>query len=200
MARKFSVVCLIFGIVNILVALVPPGIQLFGVIYVISEPPWPVERVDIGPPIWQHVRKDLPAYKAEVIGSAVCSSFLSLLLIGGAVGLFMNHDWGRWLSIGAAVIMIFTFCIHDVYQLAVVRPSLAPVVARHFPPGPPGHAEGGQVGFAIVFFFWCWANLLLIVYLLAMSVTLALTRAFGGSPVVEDRLERFESRRRRDDD
>jgi hypothetical protein len=176
--RKFSIVCIIFGSLNILVALVPPGVNVFGVIYVFAEPPLPIRNVDLGPPLWRHIKQELPAYKPEVVGSALCGGFLSLVLMAGAVGLFLNHDWGRWLSIGAALLMILTFCIHDIYQLAVVRPSLVAAMARHLPPGRPGEAEGNQIGLVMVWFFWCWVNPILMLYLLAMSLTVGLTRVF----------------------
>lgn len=206
MARKVSVVAIVFGIANILMALVPPVFNTFSVIYVLREPPWPVfdiqnpqRQFDLAPPIWQHIHKELPSYKPEVIGSSLCNAFLSLLLIAGAVGLFLNHDWGRWTSVGAAVLMICTFCVHDAYQLGVVRSSLTPAVERAIPPGNPGAAEGNRVGFQIFWFFWCWVNPILILYLLAMAITLTLTRLLGGAPVQEER-ERWGSRRRRDDD
>jgi hypothetical protein len=133
--RKFSIVCIIFGGVNILVAFVPPAVNSFGVFYVLAEPPLPIRNVDLGPPLWRHIKQDMPAYKPEVVGSALCGGFLSLVLMAGAVGLFLNQDWGRWLSFGAALLMILTFCVHDFYQLVVVRPSLVQALVRHLPPG-----------------------------------------------------------------
>jgi hypothetical protein len=198
MARRFSVVCLIFGILNIVVGFIPPVINTFNVFYVFAEPPLPVRNVDVAPPVWQHVKKEFPAFKSEVVGSSVCNGLLSLLLIGGAVGLFVNHDWGRWLSIGAAMLMILTFCIHDIYQLAVVRPALAQVFAQNLPPGGmAGEAEGNEIGFNIFWFFWCWINPILILYLLGMAITLASTRAFAAVQDAKQDADDDEPRRRR---
>jgi hypothetical protein len=183
--RKFSIVCLVFGILNILVALVPPCVNSLGVAYMFAEPPVPVRNVDIAPPVWRHLKQELPAYRAEVVGSALCDGFLSLVLMAAAVGLFLNQDWGRWLSIGAALLMVLTFCIHDFYQLAVVRPSVLAVVARTLPPGQPGEAEGNQIGFVMVWFFWCWVNPFIAIYLLGMALTLGLTRVFRKSADVK---------------
>ena len=182
MARKMSIVGLVFGIINIVVALVPPSAGCIGAFYAFKQPPFPFKNVDLGPPLWRHVDKELPALKAEAVGSTACTGLLSLLLIGGAVGLFLNHDWGRWLSIGTAMLLILTLCIHDIYQLAVVRPSMMPVFAKNLPQGPPGEAEGAQIGFTLTFFLWSWLNSLFLLYLLAMSITLGLTRVLGKSP------------------
>jgi hypothetical protein len=45
-------------------------------------------------------------------------------------------------------------------------------------PGPPGEAEGAKIGFSMVFFLWSWTNPIVILYLLGMSVTLIMHRAF----------------------
>jgi hypothetical protein len=137
MARKTSVTLLVFGIVNILVALAPPCAGIGGAAFFFSEPHLPLKNKDLGPALMQHFDKDLPAAKYEAIGAALCNSFVSLLLIAGAVGLFLGQEWARWLTIAAAVLMMLTFCIHDVYQLAVVRPSVMEFLDRNVPPGGP---------------------------------------------------------------
>src|SRR5207302_9944576 len=120
----------------------------------------------------------LPAAKFEAIGAVVCNSFVSLLLIAGAVGLFMGQEWGRWLTIGAAVLMMLTLCIHDVYQLAVFRPSVMDFLERELPPGgPPGEREGFKIGFSMSFFCWSCSNPVVAIYLAAMAVCMGLLKA-----------------------
>jgi hypothetical protein len=153
MARKTSVTLIVFGVINCVVALVPPCAGIGGATFFFQDPHLLVRNKDVGPGLQQHFAKDLPAAKYEAIGAAVCNSFVSLLLIAGAVGLFMGQEWARWLTIAAAMLMMLTFCIHDVYQLAVVRPSVMEFLDRNLPPGgPPGEREGFKIGFSGSFF------------------------------------------------
>ncbi len=194
MARKTSVTLIVFGIINILVALVPCGAGIGGAAFFFQEPHLPVKNRDLGPQLKQHMDKELPAAKSEAIGAAVCNSLVSLLLIAGAVGLFMGQEWARWLTIGAAVLMMLTFCIHDIYQLAVVRPSIMAFLDRNLPPGgPPGEREGFKIGFTGSFFCWSCSNPVMLIYLAAMSVCMGLIKA--SSEVKDDkksRLARFD--------
>jgi hypothetical protein len=195
-ARKISVVGIVFGILNILVALVPPCAGCTGASFFLKDQHIPFKNVDMGPVIQKHFEKELPAAKPEAIGSAICNCFLSLMLVAGAIGLFLNHEWGRWLSIGTALLLILTLCVHDIYQLAVVRPSLVPVFAKNLPPGPPGEAEGAQIGFTMSYFFWSWSNPAIMFYLLAMSITLGAMAFFRKPAAAEPESDRAQDRER----
>jgi hypothetical protein len=194
MARKTSVTLIVFGVINFLVALVPPCAGIGGAAFFFQDPHLPVRNKDLGPQLKQHIDKELPAAKSEAIGAAVCNSFVSLLLIVGAVGLFMGQEWARWLTIGAAVLMMLTFCIHDVYQLAVVRPSIMEFIDQNMPPGgPPGEREGFKIGFSGSFFCWSCSNPLVLIYLAAMSICAGLIKASSELPDdMVRRLARFD--------
>src|SRR2546423_1657936 len=124
--RRISILGIVIASINLVVAVFPPGAGCIGASYFFKDPaPMPIQNSDIGPELRREIDKAAPSAKAEAIGSTVCSSFLSLVLIAGCVGLFMNHQWGRWVTVGAAVLMILTFCIHDIYQFGIVRPATA---------------------------------------------------------------------------
>jgi hypothetical protein len=200
MARKTSVTLLTLGVINIVVALIPCGAGIAGVTFFFQNPPHlPVKNRDLGPQLKQHFDKELPAAKSEAFGALACNSLVSLLLIAGAVGLFMGQEWARWLTLGAALLMMLTFCLHDVYQLAVVRPSVMAFLDRNLPPGgPPGEREGFKFGFSGSFFCWSCSNPLVLVYLLAMSVCMGLFKA--SSEVKDDKQRRLARFDERDDD
>jgi cytochrome c biogenesis protein CcdA len=188
--RKTSVTLIVFGIINIVIALVPPCVGVGGAMFFFQDQHLPVRNQDLGPAMKQHIDKELAAARYEAIGAALCNSFLSLLLIAGAIALFTGQEWGRWLTIGAAVLMMLTFCIHDVYQLAVVRPSLMEFLDRNLPQGgPPGEREGFKIGFSGSFFCWSCSNPLILIYLMAMSICTGLIRA--SSEVTDEKLRRL---------
>src|SRR5260370_26600511 len=124
MVRKTSVTLIVFGIINIVIALIPPCVGCNGLTFFMQDPHMPIRKRALGPPLRKHLEKELPSAKWEAIGAVTCNSFVSLLLIGGAVGLLMGQEWGRWVTVGAAVLMMLALCIHDVYQLTVFQPSV----------------------------------------------------------------------------
>jgi hypothetical protein len=189
MARKTSVTLIVFGVINFIVALIPPCAGISGVTFFFQEQHMPVRNVDLGPPLQKHIEKELPAAKYEAIGAVLCNSFVSLLLIVGAVGLFMGQEWARWLTIGAAILMMLAFCIHDVYQLAVFQPAIQDFAEKELPRGgPPGEREGMKIGF-MMFSFWSCTNPLIMVYLAAMCICTALIKA--SSEIRDDKLQRL---------
>lgn len=191
MARKTSVTLMVFGIINIVVAIVPPCVGIGGALFYFQDQHLPVKNQDLGPAMKQHIDKELASAKFEAIGAALCNSLLSLMLIAGAIALFTSQEWGRWLTIGTAVLMMLTFCIHDVYQLAVVRPPLMEFLDRNLPQGgPPGEREGFKIGFSGSFFCWSRSNPLILIYLAAMSVCTGLIRASREVP--DEKLRRLE--------
>lgn len=199
MATRFSVLFLVFGILNILAALSPPCAGCVGVNFFLKQPEGMlVNGRDIGPALRQHVDRNTPTASFEAFGAVACNWLLALLLVAGAIGLFVGHEWGRWLSIGAAVLMILTLCIHDIYQFAVLRPAMMTFFDQQIPAGP--EREGIKIGFTGAAFLWMWLNPLLMLYLLAMCITLGV-HAFMRGSAEDDRPSRRRRRRRdRDDD
>jgi hypothetical protein len=196
MARRFSIGAIIFGSINILVAVIPPCAGVFGAAFFLQEPSLPIKGRDLGPQFKKHIDQELPAAKAEAIGAAACNAFVFVLLAVGGVGLIFNQTWARWLSIAAAILLILTLCIHDIYQLAVFRPSINDFLDRNLPPGgPPGEREGFKFGFSLSFFFWSCSNPLIMLYLVAMCIYVGLTFAHS-YPEAVDGPQRRSSRRR----
>jgi hypothetical protein len=189
MARKTSVTLIVFGVINFIVALIPPCAGISGVSFFFQEQHLPVRNLDLGPPLQKHIEKELPAAKFEAIGAVLCNTFVSLLLIVGAVGLFMGQEWARWLTIAAAVLMMLAFCIHDVYQLAVFHPAIMEFADKEMPRGgPPGEREGLKIVF-MMFAFWSCSNPLIVVYLAAMCICTGMIRA--SSEIRDDKLARL---------
>lgn len=200
MARKLSVLFIVFGILNILAAFGPPCAGCVGVSLVMKRGEgMMVNGRDIGPQFWQHVDREAPTAKFEAWGAVSCNWFIALLLIAGAIGLFVGHEWGRWLSVGAAVLMILTLCIHDIYQFAVVRPVMTAALDRVLPIPPGPEREGFKIGFTGSMLLWLWINPFLMVYLAAMAITLSLNALLGRSANEGDSRRRRRRDRDRDD-
>src|ERR1019366_8599855 len=106
MAAKTSAGLITFGVINIVVALLPPCAGCLGTTFFFSEPHLPIKNRDVGPQFKQHLDREVPTAKGEAIGAVVCNSFLCLLLVAGAVGLFMTQSWARWLSVGVGILLI----------------------------------------------------------------------------------------------
>ncbi len=198
MASKFSVLFLVFGILNILAALGPPCAGCVGVSFFLKRPEGVIlNGRDVGPQMMQHLDKNAAGAKAEAFGAVGCNGFLALLLVAGAIGLFVGHEWGRWLSVGAGVLMILTLCLHDVYQFAVLRPAMLTFLDQNLPPGP--EREGFKIGFTGSMFLWLWVNPFLMLYLAAMCITLSVHGVLAASTDDDKRAGR-RRRRDRDDD
>ncbi len=199
MAFRLSILFIVIAILNVLVALAPPCAGVVGSTFYVSQPQGVlVNGRDIGPALGQHIQRDLPMAKAEAFTAVGCNSFVALLLVAGAVGLAIGHEWGRWLTVGAALLMIVALGIHDIYQLFVFRPSVMNFLDGQLPPGPA--RAGFKFGFGMSFFFWSWANLLIMLYLVAMVTTLVLHRFLSKPADAEPREAPRRGRRGRDDD
>jgi hypothetical protein len=194
MAGKPRIGYIVFAVINVVVAFFPPCAGLFGAMYHLTQPTMVINNRDLGPQFKQHLDRELPSAKWEAFGAEACNGIVLVAVLAGAAGLFLAQDWGRWVSIGAGVLVILTLCIHDVYQLALFRPSVMEFLDVHLPPGP--QREGFKVGFTSTFFIWSCINPLLMVYFIAASLYLGL----GGPasrPADDDKPRK---RRRRDDD
>src|SRR3989442_1286309 len=82
------------------------------------------------------IAKEAPLAKWEAIGAVAMNGFCCLLLVGGAVGLFMAQGWARWVTIAGGLLLIFALLVHDVYQIFFYRPVLMEFIDVQFAPGP----------------------------------------------------------------
>lgn len=192
---------IVFGILNILVALLPPCAGCVGTVFFITDEPMPMELPnghDVGFEMKDHLDRKVPHAKYEAFTNAACNGFFALLLIVGAVGLFLAQGWGRWVTIAAAFFLILTFCVHDIYQLAIYRPAMMEVFDRNLAPG--AERDGFKAGFTASFFFWSCTNPLVMMYLVGMSIFLLVTSAFDRTDDDRPRRRRRRGRDRWDDD
>jgi hypothetical protein len=187
-----------FGVINIIIACLPICCGLGGASNLLMEPAMvvPDRNVgmrDIGPQFKDQIKRDVPHARYEAAGAILCNSFLCVLLMVGAIGLFLTHSWGRWLSLGSAILLILTLCVHDIYVFAILRPVINNFMDAQVPAGPGG--EAFKFGFTSGFFCWSYLNPVVMIYLVGMCIYLAVTSAFDKP----DR-KRIQQRRRDDDD
>lgn len=205
MAARTSGGLITFGIINILVALLPMCCTSFGSFITVGQmqgnAPMDVNGRDIGPQLRQHVERNVPGVVPEAFLHAGFASFFALLLLIGAIGLFLTQQWARWLTVAASVLLILTMCVHDVYQLGFLRPAVVTVIDQNVVNMPNDQRAGFKAGFTFSYFFWSCTNPLLMIYLFAMSLFLCVTGAFRDVPEdVECRPVRRLRRRDYDDD
>ena len=181
MAKQSSGSLMTFGIVNIFICLVAPCASCVGVSFYMNQPqPMLIQNQDVGPQFKQHLDRELPHAKAEAIGAIVANTLVSILLIIGSIGLFSASNWARWVTVFSALLLILCFCLHDVYQLAVFRPSVMNFLEQNMPPQMQGpEREGFKIGFSFSFFLWSCANPIFILYLGIMCLCVMLSSAFN---------------------
>ena len=203
MARQTSAGFLVFGILNIPVAMIPVCAGCLGALMNVSDqaPVMIVRGRDVGPQFQQHVEREVPHARYEAFIAAALNPCCSLLILVGALGLLLGQEWGRWLTVFSAFVLVAVFCAHDIYQLAIFRPAVNAFFDQQFPPGP--EREGFKFGFSASYFFWSCFNPVIMVYLFPMCLCVLL---FKSSHKVRDdwprRRRRHRRRRRRyyDDD
>jgi len=204
MAARTSVACVVLGVINIAVALVPMCAGCGGLAVTIGQTQgnarMDVQGRDVGPQLKAHIERNLPTFLPEAIGAMVGNTLFCLLLCVGAVGLFLTQSWGRWVSLGAAFLLILTLCVHDIYQIAIVRPVLDEFFDTQLRNMPADQRTGFKIGFAVTYFMWSCLNPLLVVYLFGMSLFLMVTSAFNVQPQEEPRPRRRRSREYDDPD
>ncbi len=200
MATRTSGGLITFGVINIIVALTPMCAGCTGAISMLGDMKLNINGRELGPELKQHIERDVPGAKAEAIVAALLFSFFSLLLIAGAIGLFLTQNWARWLTVGAAVFLILTMCIHDIYQFAVFRPAVMDFIDRNLGGMRPEERAGFKFGFTGSFFCWSCSNPVVMIYLFAMSLFLSFTGAFRNYPKDNELRRRRPRRPRHEDD
>lgn len=204
MAARISGGLVAFGIINIIVALMPPCAGCFGSLSTLGQVQgdarFDLNGRDFGPQFRKHIEREVPGAVPEAFAHAAIASFFSVLLLAGAIGLFLAQQWGRWLTVGASAFLILTFCVHDIYQHALFRPAVMNFIDLNIGPMPPAERAGFKTGFTCTFFMWACSNPVLIIYLFAMSLFLCFTGAFKDVPDEERPRRRSLRDRDYDDD
>jgi uncharacterized membrane protein (DUF2068 family) len=201
MAARASGGVITLAVINIVVALMPVCAGCIGGIAALDDQPPPIliNGRDMGPQFKQHIDRQVPHAKYEAFTAAAGNMCFSLLLLGGAVGLFMAQNWARWLSVGTAVFLILVLCVHDIYQLAIFRPAVDQFFDVNLRGMRPEEKMGFKIGFSATYFFWACFNPILIIYLAVMALCLSMSNSFSGGDY-DDRPRKRRSRPRDYDD
>ena len=194
MKRSTSTFFLVLAVLNILVAVIPPCVGGFGAASFMSETKININNRELGPELEKHIAKEAPLAKVEAFVALAMNIFCCLLLIGGAVGLFLSQTWARWLSIAAGLLFIFTLLVHDIYQIFFYRPVLMRFIDLHVP-AQGVLADGIKFGTTVSVLMWSCANPLIMIYLFIMSLCMAFMTGFHDVSTIS-----LAKRRTRDDD
>ena len=197
MKRSTSAFFIVLAAINIAIALVPPCVGGFGVSSAMSDTKININGREIGAEFDKAMAKTFIPMKAEAFVAFGLNTICCLLLIGGAVGLFMAQTWARWLSVGAGVLMIFSLCGHDIYQIAVYRPAMLAFFDQNLPADL--LREGIKWTMQVPVWTWSCANSFIIIYLVAMCLCLSLLQGFRDGTEIGTAGSNA-SRRDRDDD
>jgi hypothetical protein len=192
MAARASGGVIAFAVMNIIVAIVPLCCGWFDAAQPFMDRPIFIQGRDVGPQLRQHLERKVPHAKAEGIIAAGGNSCFCLLLLVGAIGLFMMQQWARWLCVGTGIFLSLTMCLHDTYQITIHRPAVADFIDVQARVMPVDQRGPFTVGFTAGYFCWSCVNPVIMVYLFVMSLSLGMSSAFDAS---NDRPRR---RRRRD--
>jgi hypothetical protein len=195
MKRSTSTFFLVLAVLNILVAVIPPCVGGFGAASFMSETKININNRELGPELEKHIAKEAPLAKVEAFVALAMNIFCCLLLLGGAVGLFMSQTWARWLSIAAGLLFIFTLLVHDIYQIFFYRPVLMRFIDLHVP-AQGVLADGIKFGTTVSVLMWSCTNPLIMIYLFVMSLCMALMTGFHDVPTMSS----VDKRRTDDDD
>src|SRR5262249_13430664 len=153
-----------------------------------------INNRELGPELEKHIAKEAPLAKVEAFVALAMNIFCCLLLIGGAVGLFMSQTWARWLSIAAGLLFIFTLLVHDIYQIFFYRPVLMRFIDLHVP-AQGVLADGIKFGTTVSVLMWSCTNPLIMIYLFVMSLCMAFMTGFHDVSTIN-----LVKRRTKDDD
>ena len=194
MKRSTSTFFLVLAVLNILVAVIPPCVGGFGAASFMSETKININNRELGPELEKHIAKEAPLAKVEAFVALAMNIFCCLLLIGGAVGLFMSQTWARWLSIAAGLLFIFTLLVHDIYQIFFYRPVLMRFIDLHVP-AQGVLADGIKFGTTVSVLMWSCTNPLIMIYLFVMSLCMAFMTGFHDVSTIN-----LVKRRTKDDD
>jgi len=148
MKRQRPVAVLVIAILNFVVGAISLvcgtcGAALNSVVASISIPSGAVE------PMPTYLGRVVPGWPAVEVGRGVALFVLGLVLIIAAIGLLLMHGWGRWLSVGYAVLSIVLHSGYLTYELGFVMPAIAQwqqKVAQQPEGPPPTQTQMNQAG------------------------------------------------------
>jgi cytochrome c biogenesis protein CcdA len=181
MKRSTSTFFLILAIANILVAVIPPCVGGFGAASFMSEMKININNRELGPELEKHIAREAPLAKVEAFTALAMNTLFGLMLIGGAIGLFMAQGWARWLSMAAGLLLILALLVHDVYQIFIYRPVLMSFIDRNVP-AQGVLADGIKWGTTVSTLTWSCTNPLFMLYLFIMAACMALMTGFHERP------------------
>lgn len=120
-----GILSIIFGAVIVLCGVCGLGASLFmnqmGNINLPAQPGGPP-----GNPIKDQIafmEKEIPAYQAIQVVSAIVTLLFGVLLLIGGIGLIGCKSWARWLCVAVGVLLIFFEIASTGFQLGVVNPA-----------------------------------------------------------------------------
>jgi len=195
MKRSTSIFFLILAVLNILIAVIPPCVGGFGAASIMSEAKININNRELGPELEKHIAKQAPLAKVEAFAALAMNTFCCLLLIGGAVGLFMSQTWARWMSVAAGLLFILALLVHDIYQIFFYRPVLMSFIDMHVP-ARGVLADSIKFGTTVSVLMWSCTNPLIMIYLFVMSLCMALMTGFHDVPTTNT----VDKRRNKDED
>jgi hypothetical protein len=178
MAARASIALILFGIVNLLIALLAPCAGCVGMAMTFTPPALEIEGRDLGPEYKAHIERRVPGAKVLAVLSMLGNTTSSLLLAIGAVGLFMGQRWGRNLTVSGAGFLLLFFCIHDAVQAGLWMPATSEFLDLHLIDLPQEERAGYKFGYLASAFSWTCVSALLMVYLGMMSIYLCLVDHF----------------------
>jgi hypothetical protein len=201
MKRKTSTFFLVLAVFNILVAVIPPCVAGYGATSFLGQIKLNINNRELGPELEKHIAREAPLAKWEAFGAVATNAFCCLLLIGGAVGLFMAQSWARWVSVAGGLFMIFGLLVHDVYQIFFYRPVLMSFIDQQVPVRG-ALADAAKWGTTVSTLMWSCTNPLIMLYLFVMAACMALMTGFseGGSIDRDARDKKSRGRKREEDE
>jgi cytochrome c biogenesis protein CcdA len=177
MQRKTGGFFLTLAVFNIIVAVIPPCVGGFGAVSFMKETKLNINNKELGPELEKHIAKNAPLAKVEAFAAVGMNTICCLMLIGGAVGLFMSQGWARWLCVAGGLLLIFALLIHDIYQIFFYRPVLMTFIDQQVPVRG-ALADATKWGTTVSVLAWSCTNPLIMLYLFVMSACMALMSGF----------------------
>lgn len=169
MAAKTSPVILIFGVVNIVIALMASCSSCVTMTQMISNPRLEIEGRDVGPELNAHLKRKVPGITAMSILFMSGNAFCALSMLIGAVGLFLAKKWGRTSTVSAGLAFICIFCTADAYHLVLSMPAYNEFMEAQVRVLPEAERPGYKYGVLVTAFFWTCFNPILVIYLGVMT-------------------------------
>ncbi|MBM3995464.1 MAG: hypothetical protein FJ303_15115 [Planctomycetes bacterium] len=130
MKRSTSGFFIVLAVFNLVTAIIPPVVAVFGVITMMSDSNIVINGRQVGPEFDKLVQQEAPMAKVEAFAALSGNAFCCLLILAGSVGLFMSQSWGRWPCVAGGLFMILFLLVHFVYQVFIYRAAQMTVVDR----------------------------------------------------------------------